>query len=171
MKRIYILTFCTLFFCFMKSAGQAAEAPSTASTSALTMLPEDKESVLSLYNAEIQDVMRLLTEEYDLNVVMDDVTGKVSLRLRGVSLNNALDAILISRGYDYEIRDNIVTVLADTAERVEEIDVARAEEARQKAQKLLTKKTVESEDYALLQARLEKELARLKIARKHRKRV
>src|SRR3972149_6367058 len=36
-----------------------------------------------------------------------------------------------------EVRENRVTILADAAERAEEIDVVRAEEARRRAQRLL----------------------------------
>src|SRR4030043_2170310 len=36
-----------------------------------------------------------------------------------------------------EVRDNRVTILADAAERGEEVDVARAEEARRRAQEQL----------------------------------
>ena len=64
---------------------------------------------------------------------------------------------------------SIVIVLADTAEKVEEIDEARAEEARARAGQLMKEKVVEAEDYAALAAKMEKELARLKVARKYRR--
>ncbi|MBI4262401.1 ATP synthase F1 subunit epsilon [Candidatus Uhrbacteria bacterium] len=62
-----------------------------------------------------------------------------------------------------------VIVLADTAEKVEEIDLERAEAARQRAQMLAKDKITEASEYAALAAKMEKELVRLKIARKYRR--
>jgi F-type H+-transporting ATPase subunit epsilon len=74
----------------------------------------------------------------------------------------------ISGGF-VEVRpQSKVVILADTAERLEEIDEKRAEEARQRAAELLQQKRVDAEEYASLSAKLQKELARLKVARKHR---
>lgn len=71
----------------------------------------DASSRLTLRNADLQDVLRMIAEEYDLNIVMsDDVAGTVTLRLKGASLVNTLDALLLSRGLDYDIRDNIIRV-------------------------------------------------------------
>lgn len=64
---------------------------------------------------------------------------------------------------------SMVTVLADTAEKVEEIDEKRAEEARERAAKLMKEKVTEAGDYAALAAKMEKELARLNVVRKHRR--
>jgi F-type H+-transporting ATPase subunit epsilon len=64
--------------------------------------------------------------------------------------------------------DNHVVVLADTAEHAEEIDEARAEEARKRAEELLKEERVDAEEYAVVAAKLQRELARLKVARKHR---
>jgi len=70
-----------------------------------------------------------------------------------------------------EIRpDNSVIILADTAERAEEIDVARAEEARQRAEKLMKEeRTMDSQEYAALQATLDRAMIRLKVGNKYRK--
>lgn len=64
--------------------------------------------------------------------------------------------------------DNHIVVLADTAEHAEEIDETRAEEARKKAEGLLKEKMVDATEYATVAAKLQRELARLKVARKHR---
>jgi len=65
-----------------------------------------------------------------------------------------------------EVLANKVTVLADNAERAEEIDEQRAEEARQRAKKLLEEKRFDAEEFTVLSAKMERELARLKVARK-----
>lgn len=61
-----------------------------------------------------------------------------------------------------------VTILADTAERVEEIIEERAQEAHARAEKLLAEKKFDTAEYATIAAKMEKELARLKVARKWR---
>lgn len=67
-----------------------------------------------------------------------------------------------------EVRKNEITILADTAERAEEIDLKRAEEARARAEKLKEEKVqMDETEYATAAAILEKNLARIKVARKH----
>lgn len=68
-----------------------------------------------------------------------------------------------------EIGQNKIVVLADSADRVEEIDEKRAEEARKRAEELLKTKKMDTEEYATLAAHIERELAKLKVARKHRR--
>lgn len=67
-----------------------------------------------------------------------------------------------------QVRADGVTILADTAERVEEILEERAEAARKAAEKLLAEKRFDAEEYAGIAAKMEKELARLKVSRKWR---
>ncbi|MFH1236774.1 MAG: F0F1 ATP synthase subunit epsilon [Parcubacteria group bacterium] len=74
----------------------------------------------------------------------------------------------VSGGF-IEVQPNKVIVLADTAERAEEIDEQRAEEARQRAQKLLQEKRLDLEQFTALSAKIEKELARLKVVRRRRR--
>ena len=75
----------------------------------------------------------------------------------------------VSGGF-IEVQKNKVVILADTAERVEEIDEKRAEEARVRAKDILKEKRVDSEEFASISAKIEKELARLKVVRKYRPR-
>lgn len=77
--------------------------------------------------------------------------------------------MVISGGFVEVQPGSNVIVLADTAEKVEEIDIARAEAARERATQLMKEKVTEAEDYAALAAKMEKELARLKVARKYRR--
>jgi F-type H+-transporting ATPase subunit epsilon len=78
------------------------------------------------------------------------------------------DIVLAVSGGFVEFHDNVLTLLADTAERAEGIDVARAEEARKRAEELMQQMTrTDSEEYARVAASLEKQLTRLRVARKH----
>ena len=69
----------------------------------------------------------------------------------------------VSGGF-MEVLPTRVTILADTVERAEEIDEARAEKARQLAEE--RKAAAKSErDMAIAEAKLRKELVRLQVSR------
>jgi F-type H+-transporting ATPase subunit epsilon len=77
--------------------------------------------------------------------------------------------VALSGGF-LEVRDDRVVVLADTAERSDEIDLARAEEARRRAQTQLAAREGEM-DIALVLAALERAQARLRVAERRRRRM
>ena len=81
---------------------------------------------------------------------------------------NREEYLTISGGF-LEVRPDKVVVLADACERAEEIDVARAEAAKQRAQEAL-KTAVTGPDAALAEAALRRSLARLKAIEKIRRR-
>ena len=64
-----------------------------------------------------------------------------------------------------EVRPDKVTVLADMAEHADEIDEARAEEARKRAHELLKEKPRSDAEYAALEASLRRAEVRLKVVR------
>ena len=61
-----------------------------------------------------------------------------------------------------------VIVLSDTAEFGHEIDIDRAEKARERARQIMQESYKDEKTYADALAGLEKHLARIKVARKHR---
>jgi F-type H+-transporting ATPase subunit epsilon len=69
-----------------------------------------------------------------------------------------------------DVRPNHVVVMASSAERADEIDVAKVEKSRQRAQEMLEKRG-EARDFEKAQARLKYSAVKLKIAerRKNRK--
>lgn len=77
-------------------------------------------------------------------------------------------SLVISGGF-LEVRPDRVIVLADAAEKVEEIDVARAEEARRRARERLTEKP-EGSDAARTEAALRRSLARLRVVERAKRR-
>ena len=83
--------------------------------------------------------------------------------------DNVIEIMAVSGGFIEVMKDKIV-ILADTAERAEELDEAQIEAARQKAEEL--KKNAKSQDdveFTDIAARLEKELARLHAVNRWRK--
>lgn len=63
-----------------------------------------------------------------------------------------------------EVRNDKVIILADSAERPEEIDRARAEAAKERAERRLSGRSQEEVDYARCQAALARALTRLAVA-------
>jgi F-type H+-transporting ATPase subunit epsilon len=76
--------------------------------------------------------------------------------------------IAIGGGF-MEVGPDRVTVLADSAERADEIDEARAEEARLKAEDTMSQKRREEVDFARAEAALRRSMIRLKVARRKRR--
>lgn len=109
-------------------------------------------------------------------VTAPTVEGEVTILPRHAPLLSALDAgeirlmrpgqeevILAVGGGFMEVRDDRVIILADTAERADEIDYERALQAKQKAQQLLHQQVGEI-DFAKAEAALRRSMARLKAA-------
>ncbi|MDQ3907369.1 MAG: F0F1 ATP synthase subunit epsilon [Acidobacteriota bacterium] len=69
----------------------------------------------------------------------------------------------VSGGF-VEVRDDRVAVLADVAERPEEIDAARARLAREHAEKTLNSFSGTEEDFERARAELERSVVRLQLA-------
>lgn len=68
-----------------------------------------------------------------------------------------------------EVQPDIITVLADAAENVEEIDVARADSARVRAEEALKNAPTDTDAYLAMEAALRKSNLRLDAARRYRK--
>ena len=77
------------------------------------------------------------------------------------------DYLAISGGF-LEVRPDKVIILADACERVDEIDIARAEEAKKRAQETLKAGPLTA-DAAAAQAALRRSIARLKVAERKRR--
>jgi len=83
--------------------------------------------------------------------------------------NQGQDISLAVTGGFLEVRPDRITVLADAAERAEEIDAERAEEAKRRAEQRLAGK-LDRTDHASAEAALRRSMIRLKIAEKRRRR-
>jgi F-type H+-transporting ATPase subunit epsilon len=115
------------------------------------------------------DQVTLPTQEGEITVLANHIP-LISVLQAGelVAKKGGEEIAMAVSGGMVEVRSNEITILADTAERAEEIDLARAEEAKQKAEKLKDERIQTDEaQYATAAAILEKNLARIKVARKH----
>ncbi|HBB89124.1 MAG TPA: F0F1 ATP synthase subunit epsilon [Blastocatellia bacterium] len=68
----------------------------------------------------------------------------------------------VSGGF-VEVKDDVVSVLAEVAERPQEIDAARARLAREHIEKQLTSWTGTEEDFETARAKLERSMVRLQL--------
>jgi F-type H+-transporting ATPase subunit epsilon len=81
----------------------------------------------------------------------------------------AREEVFAISGGVMEVRPDIVTVLADAAERADEIDISRAEEARRRAEASLAAGVPpNSEAYLAAEAALRRSNLRLTVARRRR---
>ena len=74
----------------------------------------------------------------------------------------------IGGGY-LEVLNDEVTVLADTAERADEIDISRAAAARERAERLLKEEATDWIDRRMIEGALRRSKVRLQVARKRRR--
>ena len=89
--------------------------------------------------------------------------GELCLRVAGQETFMAL-----AGGY-LEVLDNRVVILVDAAERADEIDAARAEAAKQRAQEQL-KKPLAGPELIAAEAALRRSMARLKVIERKKRR-
>lgn len=90
--------------------------------------------------------------------------GELVLRREGLP-----DEFIAIGGGFMEVGPQHIIILADSAERAEEIDVARAEEARERARETMAQKRKEDVDFARAEAALRRSVVRLKVARRRRR--
>ncbi len=92
---------------------------------------------LDLKDADIHNVLRLLADVSKLNIVAaDDVTGRVTLKLRNVPWDQALDIILQSKRLDKTRNGNIIRVAPiEVLEQEEQLRLSR-QDARIKLEPL-----------------------------------
>jgi F-type H+-transporting ATPase subunit epsilon len=84
-------------------------------------------------------------------------TGELRYRTNGV------DHYVAVSGGMLEVLDDVVTVLADSAERAEEIDVERARQAAERIQHALSRTSADAPEIADLQAALARAANRLAV--------
>ncbi len=108
MKKIVLLF---IYFIILISYSEASNTEKILNDS-------EKKYNLIFKTQPLADVIKVLTQESGLNIVVPEgMTETVSLNLREVTLKNALEVLLLSRGYDYKIEGNIVRVFKESIEK------------------------------------------------------
>ena len=125
---------------------------------------------------------RLLTEDGVDEVIAPGVEGELAVLPRHAAFMTMLNAgeLILKKGNDeipfavtggfFEVLDDKVIVLADAAERADEIDVQRAEQARERA-RLALERRESTEDLAAAAAALQRAMIRLRVAEQRRRRT
>jgi F-type H+-transporting ATPase subunit epsilon len=123
-----------------------------------------------VYEDAAVDSVTLMTTVGEITILPHHIPLTASLRAGELLVKKGSEVLpmAISGGLVEVQAGSRVTVLADSAELVEEIDEVRAEEARQRAATVMSEKRDEQVDFTALAAKMEKELARVKVARKYR---
>ncbi|HEX9921463.1 MAG TPA: F0F1 ATP synthase subunit epsilon [Anaerolineae bacterium] len=133
---------------------------------------------------EILTIERKLFDEYVSMVIAPGSEGVLGILPSHTPLLTALtfgelqikregqeDEFFAIGGGFMEVQPNHVIVLADSAEYVEDIDLDRAEAARQRAEEMLVQiKDREELDFARAETALRRSVIRIKVAQRRRRR-
>lgn len=137
---------------------------------------------MSHLNLKIVTPERVVYEAVVDSVTVPTTSGEVTILKNHIPLVSKIQAgeirtkigseehlLAVSTGF-LEVRPgNEVVILADTAERADELDLKKIEEARELAKKTMEdKRHVDDESFALASAAMERELARYKVAIKRK---
>ena len=137
---------------------------------------------MALLRCEVVTDERMVFEDDVSMVVAPGIEGQLGILPHHAPLMTALawgeliihregqeDEFIAIGGGFMEVGPEHVTILADSAERAEEIDELRAEEARQRARETMAQKHREDADFVRAEAALRRSLIRLKVARRKRR--
>ena len=120
----------------------------------------------------------VLKDEVD-EVIVPTVTGEIAILPNHAELltkinpgelvirKNGKDQSFAILGGFLEIINNHVSILADYAIRAEDIEIAKVQEAQERAKQKMKQKDTE-QNFRVAEAELRKSLLQLKIARKHK---
>ena len=122
-----------------------------------TVLSEDVDYISA---PGIDGVLGILPRHTPLMTALNE--GELHYRKEGVEYDFAIGGGFI------EVRPDRVIVLADSAERADEIDEQRAQAARDRAQQALKEKPHGDPEFARIERTLRRAEVRLKVARRKR---
>jgi len=113
------------------AAGFSSEAPGYAASSVPRAAYTGRRITLDFHDIEIRNLLRLIADVSKRNIVVaDDVTGKVTVSLRNVPWDQALELILRSKGLGKEELGNVIRVAKYEQIAKEQQARAEAEKAR-----------------------------------------
>lgn len=112
------------------------------------ILDNNKLMTMDFVNADLNQVLRLIAKQNNLNIITSDkVKGVVTVSFDQVTLKGALDAILAAHGYDYVISNNIIIVksrqesmIGDLETRVYKLKYINASDATAALKNVITER-------------------------------
>lgn len=135
---------------------------------------------MKLIHIKIVTPEKIVFEDDMEAAILPTVSGEITVLPQHIAListlasgeiilkkNNQETSLVVSGGF-IELNNNTLNILADMAERAEDIDAEKAQEARQKAEDLKKQaKIMDDQEYTRVSSMIERETARLKVAKKH----
>jgi len=118
------------------------------------------------------DSVSVMTEQGEVTILSHHIPLVANLRAGELRCKkNGEEYLLVTSTGILEVHPgNQVIILADTAERSEELELEKIQEAKVRAQKLLSeKRNIDDVAFTDAAALLERELARHRVALKHKK--
>jgi len=120
---------------------------------------------------------RVLSEEVDevtapgtvgeFGVLPDHTSLLTTLKVGELTYNKDGETFHVAVNWGYvEVEDNVMTVLVETAEPADQIDVERAKAALSRAEEALKKLTSEDKEFKIMECALERALIRVQVASK-----
>ena len=120
---------------------------------------------------------RVLSEEVDevtapgtvgeFGVLPDHTALLTTLKVGELTYKKDGETFHVAVNWGYvEVEDNVMTVLVETAEPADQIDVERAKAALSRAEEALKKLTSEDKDFKIMECALERALIRVQVASK-----
>jgi F-type H+-transporting ATPase subunit epsilon len=114
---------------------------------------------------DIDDVRHILlpAELGEMGVMPGHISGLFRLQIGRVAVRTGTDDVeLATSGGFAEVLGDVVTIMAETAERADQIDMERATRARKRAEELLLSREEKRED-ATIRSELSRAVNRLRI--------
>ncbi|WP_240376152.1 F0F1 ATP synthase subunit epsilon [Bacillus piscicola] len=113
------------------------------------------------------DMVSVRAQSGELGILPGHIPLVAPLTIEAVRLKKGTNTDLLSvSGGFIEVRPDKVTILAEAAEKPEEIDVDRAEQAKKRAEERLQRAKQDDTDFKRAQLSLRRATTRLKVAGK-----
>ena len=101
----------------------------------------------------------------ELGILPEHTPLLTTLKVGELTYKKGSEAFHVAVNWGYlEVEENTVTVLVDTAERADEIDLARAKAALGRAEEALKTLPPEDKKYMIMEAALQRALVRIRVA-------
>src|SRR5438093_8041911 len=125
---------------------QLAQTPATPPAAAPAASNGQRLISFDFKDADVVNLLRILAAESNKNVVIgDDVKGKMSITLKNVPWDLALDTVLETRGLRKLEKDGVLRIVSNEQLIKEREAAARVEEARMKAESDVRTKMAEAQ--------------------------